>query len=46
MATEIKWSYGQVVVIEKDASPDPVWSCGIVILYYEATIFIPQIIIF
>lgn len=35
MAEEIKWSYGQTVVIEKDAAPDPVWSYGAVALYYE-----------
>ena len=32
---EIKWSYGQVVVIEKDANPDPSWRYGIISLYYE-----------
>ena len=35
MAEEIKWSYGQVIVIEKDASPDPVWSYGEPVLFYE-----------
>lgn len=35
MAEEIKWSYGNATVIEKDATPDPVWSYGGTALYYE-----------
>jgi len=37
---DIRWSYGSVVVIEKDAFPDPAWSYGEITLYYEYKIVV------
>ena len=32
---EITWSYGEAKALEKDAFPDPVWSYGGSVLFYE-----------
>ena len=32
---DLGWSYGESVVIEKDASPDPTWSYGESWLLFE-----------
>ena len=32
---EVTWSYGEAKALEKDASPDPVWSYGESVLFFE-----------